>query len=103
MVTQLGVVGMCMTGVGIIAVDNIRKGHDPFPQLMVGGIFTTGCSLISEVNMGIAGGIAVTFLTATLVLHSSSATDVLNDISKAKTPKRTSGITPTSTKGTTNV
>lgn len=83
----LGVVGVGSLAVTIIAVENVTKGHDPFPQLLVGGMFIGGATVISEVNEGLGMGIVVLFLVSTLLLHSDGVLGVISGVSKTpKTP-----------------
>lgn len=75
--SQVGVTGVAAFGVAVVAIDNTVTGHDPFPALLAGGLFTVAVSVVSDIDEGLAMVVAATYLTAVLLLHSKSITDVL--------------------------
>lgn len=85
MSSQIGAVGTACFAVGVIGIENVSKGHDPFPQLLLGGLFTTGIAFMSQIDAGFAMGIAIVFLVSTLLLHSSAITNFLLTISSGAT------------------
>lgn len=91
MASQVGVTGICAVGIGIIALDNLARSKDPFPQLLAGGLFATGCAVVSEVDTGLATALATVFLVSALLLHSQGITAAINKFSKQNpVPTKTS-------------
>jgi hypothetical protein len=78
--TQVGVTGICALGITAIAVDNIVRHKDPFPALLAGGLFTVGCSVVSEVDTGLATALASVFLVSALLIHSTGTAAVLTKL-----------------------
>lgn len=95
--TQIGTVGIVGIGVAVVAVENVIAGRDPFPQIMVGGLFAAAVSVVSEIDEGLAKAFAATFLVSVLLLHSKGITGVLTKYAtaaskpKVKTTSNTKG------------
>lgn len=85
--SKLGVVGICGLSIGVVAVDNISTGRDPFPSIMAGGIFMAGCVGISEIDEQLAAAVAWVFLLSNLLLKSDPLLKVISGATGSTTSK----------------
>ena len=70
--------------VGVNTVATVSAKKDPFPTLMAGGLLTTALVLINEWEPGLASGLAMLFLVATLLTRGAP---FFNFMSALVTPK----------------
>ena len=70
--------------VGINTVAQVSDKKDPFPTIMAGGLLTTALVLINEWEPGLASGLAMIFLVATLLTRGAP---FFNFMSALVTPK----------------
>jgi len=80
MSSKLGVIGISGLSIGVIAIDNVSKGRDPFPSIVAGGMFMAGCIGVSEIDTELASAIAWVFLLSNILIKSDSLLKVVNGI-----------------------
>lgn len=85
--SKLGVVGICGLSIGVVAVDNVSAGKDPFPSMVAGGMFMAGCVGISEIDEQLGAAIAWVFLLSNLLLKSDPLLKVISGATSTTTSK----------------
>lgn len=94
--SALGVVGVCGLSVGIVAINNVSHGKDPFPSLMAGGIFTAGCVGIAALDKDIAMAVACVFLLANVLTKSDPFLALIGGVTSGHKPPVTASSTTNS-------
>lgn len=70
MSSKLGIVGICGVSIGVVWINNVSSGKDPFPSMVAGGIFTAGCVGVGEIDADFGAAIAWVFLLANILTKS---------------------------------
>lgn len=83
MTNEFAPVMLCAGAVGVNFVYNIRKGHDVFVPLLAGGLFTTVCVILADVEPAIGTALAAVFFLSVFLARGTEIIDVMTSITKA--------------------
>jgi hypothetical protein len=82
MASEFGPVMLCTGAMAVNVVYDIRKGHDPFVPLLAGGLFTTVCVILADVEPAIGTALAGVYFLSVFLAHGTEIIDVLSTITK---------------------
>lgn len=81
--SEFAPVMLCSGAIAVNFVYNIRKGNDVFLPLLAGGLFTTVCVIVADVEPAIGTALAGVFFLSVFLARGTEFIDFAESLTKA--------------------
>lgn len=83
MSSEFAPVMLCTGAIAINFVYNVRKSNDVFVPLLAGGLFTTVCVVLADVEPAIGTALAAVFFLSVFLARGEEFINVFESLTKA--------------------